>query len=506
MKPTEILPLLERAHGGLPKEALRAALTQREVLEPHLMEALRDSPRQLRSRGPDWTLHTFALYLTATWGTPEALPLVVDFFAWPGTEPGELTGDFVTEHLARVLASVAHGRLDTIKRLAVDAEIDEYTRAAAIDAAVIMRLHGQLPEGAAEAWLGELATSDLDDDSGVVWGELALACARLRVVAARDDVERAFRLGLIDEKDIRLDEFLDELAEPGSVVDLEPPEWAIRLIDDPVDLLSRFDWEPDTPNEPDAPRPLSPGRNDPCPCGSGLKFKRCCLRTQEDNRPRAETAAERRDRLGNEIRVLLETADAERRQAHLEATCDALQAAWQLSVAGLPWGLADLAAADAPLPEGMNFLDLTLECLTALTRAGRQNQRYARIGVGFCDTIEQRFPDAFEAERLDEIVACTYGELLIQSGEPLHGERVLLDLIEERPHRAAAYATLASALGQDQFAWHKGRPLDVARAVEILEEALAAEVEDAAEYDLEKRLEVMRASLPDGNQGGYGVR
>lgn len=21
------------------------------------------------------------------------------------------------------------------------------------------------------------------------------------------------------------------------------------------------------------------GRNDPCPCGSGLKFKKCCLRT-----------------------------------------------------------------------------------------------------------------------------------------------------------------------------------------------------------------------------------
>lgn len=37
-------------------------------------------------------------------------------------------------------------------------------------------------------------------------------------------------------------------------------------------------------------------------------------------------------------------------------------------------------------------------------------------------------------------------------------------------------------------------------------EALAAEVEDAAEYDLEKRLVVMRASLLDGKQGGYGVR
>lgn len=27
------------------------------------------------------------------------------------------------------------------------------------------------------------------------------------------------------------------------------------------------------------------GRNDPCPCGSGKKFKRCCLRGKEEVQP-----------------------------------------------------------------------------------------------------------------------------------------------------------------------------------------------------------------------------
>ena len=27
-------------------------------------------------------------------------------------------------------------------------------------------------------------------------------------------------------------------------------------------------------------RPMKPGRNDPCCCGSGKKFKRCCLRRE----------------------------------------------------------------------------------------------------------------------------------------------------------------------------------------------------------------------------------
>ena len=499
MNPSEILHQLERAGGGLPKEALRAALAQRAALEPRLLEALRDNPRHLRSRGPDWSLHTFALYLTATWRTPDALPLIVDFFAWPGIEPGEQTGDILTEHLARMLASVAHGRLGPIKRLAEDPEVYEYTRAAAIDAAVIMHLTGQLPSGEAVAWLGELANRELDDDTGTVWGELALACARLQVATARDGIERAFRRGLIDEKDIRLDEFLDELAQPGSVEELAPVEWAERLIEDPVELLSRFGWEPDEVDEveePDLPPlPPRPGRNDPCPCGSGLKFKRCCLRAQEEARPPAETDAERRDRIAAEISALLETAQAERRQGTPEAVSDALCSAWHLAVAGQPWGLEDLAAADAPLPEGIDLRDLTLECLAALTTAGRRNQRYARIGVSFCEALERKFSDALEDDSLDEAFTCAYGELLIQSGEPLHGERILVDLIEERPHRAAAYTTLASALGHDCFTWHKGRPLDLPRAVEVLEEALAAGAEDAGACDLERRLREMRAAL-----------
>ena|SRR2546427_1525444 len=33
-----------------------------------------------------------------------------------------------------------------------------------------------------------------------------------------------------------------------------------------------------------------PGRNDPCPCGSGKKYKQCCLALDEQRRPRAELA------------------------------------------------------------------------------------------------------------------------------------------------------------------------------------------------------------------------
>jgi len=52
--------------------------------------------------------------------------------------------------------------------------------------------------------------------------------------------------------------------------------------------------EPDKPEDisdierllnPPAPIRAEPrvGRNDPCPCGSGLKFKKCCLKKDDQN-------------------------------------------------------------------------------------------------------------------------------------------------------------------------------------------------------------------------------
>jgi uncharacterized protein YecA (UPF0149 family) len=55
-------------------------------------------------------------------------------------------------------------------------------------------------------------------------------------------------------------------------------ERGIKPIDDALETLSVFEEE-DEP-EPEAPAEnkfRDVGRNDPCPCGSGKKFKKCCL-------------------------------------------------------------------------------------------------------------------------------------------------------------------------------------------------------------------------------------
>ncbi len=54
-------------------------------------------------------------------------------------------------------------------------------------------------------------------------------------------------------------------------------ERGVRPIDDALDVLAVFDEEDEAPAEPAENRFKNIGRNDPCPCGSGKKYKKCCL-------------------------------------------------------------------------------------------------------------------------------------------------------------------------------------------------------------------------------------
>ena len=45
---------------------------------------------------------------------------------------------------------------------------------------------------------------------------------------------------------------------------------------------------------------MSTGRNEPCPCGSGRKYKRCCLAAEEAATAQAPGSARVRERLFEE--------------------------------------------------------------------------------------------------------------------------------------------------------------------------------------------------------------
>jgi hypothetical protein len=88
------------------------------------------------------------------------------------------------------------------------------------------------------------------------------------IEAALPPAYRFSREGLTEVAAAVAREFIRELAVKG-------------LLEDDVDNVDNVDDLP-APHTQPARQTIKIGRNDPCPCGSGKKYKRCCMGTSKD--------------------------------------------------------------------------------------------------------------------------------------------------------------------------------------------------------------------------------
>ena len=152
----------------------------------------------------------------------------------------------------------------------------------------------------------------------------------------------------------------------------------------------------------------------------------------------------------------------------------------------------------APVFTGGQFLfnwvqDFALE----LSNAALKERRYAAIGIQLCKEVLAHFPGEDELFQIN--FRSDLGEFHFRAGENSEGERVLLELIRDHPDCAAGYVRLADVFGYGPTP--NSEPVDRERAVELLEQALARPVSDAAHYDLEKRLAEFREQAHESQKG-----
>ena len=134
----EILQQFERANGKFAWAAVEVAVERREEITPELLRILEDTAdraAELDAEG-DYMAHLYAMFLPAQFREVRAYPLVVRFALLPGKLLDALCGDFITEDLGRVLASVCGGRLDGIQSVIENESADECPRGSALSALV----------------------------------------------------------------------------------------------------------------------------------------------------------------------------------------------------------------------------------------------------------------------------------------------------------------------------------------------------------------------------------
>jgi Protein of unknown function (DUF1186)/SEC-C motif len=309
----QIIRELDAANDRFPEETLRACQENRELIIPRLINVLLEAAR-LGREGivREGQAPFYALFLIGESQAIEALPALVEVLSLPNDVPEHLFDDAVTEILAHVLAALAANRLDELDGLILNPHLNDYVRSSASTAFEYLVRDQRIDRrSAVERLAGHLRNAISRED---VWSVSFLICTLISLNGneAKADIDEAFQRSLVDESYIdsaNVDESLRP-DEPDCCPELDrlPPSrianvveelrgWHWAADDGTENLPDRseanfwgiesesgdelnddFSYQPATTIRHESPRV---GRNDLCPCGSGKKYKKCCMR----NRP-----------------------------------------------------------------------------------------------------------------------------------------------------------------------------------------------------------------------------
>lgn len=281
----EILKALAHKDNKFPREALTEAIAQKEAITPHLLAALEEAvndPDAVLDR-QDFT-YTYAQFLLSQFRETKAHPLIARMASFDSEMAELLMNDSITEHLYSWLASTCDGDTSLIEQLIENPKADEFARAAGVQGLVTLVAYDLKPRDEVISYFKSLLEGRLEREPSFVWAELAVYCAELGAKELYEQIKQAYADDLIDEtvidlagveKDMKKDwpSLLANLKEMNRLVNdtIKEMEWWASYQEParkpkPADLL---------PHRPYTPPPAKIGRNDPCPCGSGKKYKKC---------------------------------------------------------------------------------------------------------------------------------------------------------------------------------------------------------------------------------------
>jgi len=294
MDNSRILEELKYHTDRLPRKALRAAIDRREEITPALIDILEKAclnPEMLEDER--YMAHIYAMFLLAQFRESRAYGPICSFFSLPGDISMDSTGDVVTEDLDRILASVCNGDLTLIKRLIENPEINGWVRGAAVGSLVILCFAGLLPRDEVISYYGFLFRGGLERNYSQAWNSLASCAAELHPAEIAEEIRLAYQDELIHPGYIEPEYFdrilqrqrEDVLRESASRVGgligdtIQEMEWWACFKSEPAAIRRSSHAKKDFHvSQATPPGPPKAGRNQPCPCGSGKKYKKCCGR------------------------------------------------------------------------------------------------------------------------------------------------------------------------------------------------------------------------------------
>lgn len=296
MTPDQIMRELAR-DDVFPKEAMAEAGAQRADMLPIFIDLVIRLSRQRIADMNDGDLMAIipVFHLLGEWRDPSAFRPLVHMMRLPSKVIEHLLGDAITEAGHRVIASTFDGDLQPIFLAIDDKKADEFARLSLMQALVFIAQRHLDQRPAIEEYFRTFRQRRPKPPVDLLVGWMD-AISTLGLEDMSEEVRQAFDQGLIPKEYGNFEHFLADLnATLNDAPSSSRPRDKAPFVTSAIDELSKWHcyseaflsrqksqkvdnvlrvapWTEIFANTPD-----KLGRNDPCPCGSGKKFKKCCL-------------------------------------------------------------------------------------------------------------------------------------------------------------------------------------------------------------------------------------
>jgi hypothetical protein len=277
-----------------PEDALRAAAKHRDALVPIFLREIDDYVNGDEDMRLVPTSLFLGFHLLGEWRETSAYRPLARLLRLPEDDVEELLGDAVTETGPRVMAALCDGDPQPLYDIVLDEAAGEYVRASMCESLAVAARNGIVPREEVARFLREAFTALRPQGVNMVWEGWQAAVAALGLGELAPLVRQACERGFIDTEEwLTFADFEGDLARVAADPAAGPGgAWRWTLFDDTIGALKDWAWaKADANDDADddsagaAPLREQPavnpyrhvGRNDPCPCGSGKKFKKCCL-------------------------------------------------------------------------------------------------------------------------------------------------------------------------------------------------------------------------------------
>ena len=292
----EVLDSLKNFSGEFPRAALMEVQSNREEFIPELLESLdyaQQNAGRLYEEKSVYFFSTYAMYLLAEFREKKAFPRLVALLQLPEEYLDFLVGDTLTEGFSRFLLCTydeenLHLLLDVIE----DQDCYEWARVMAIEAYGLLYMNGFVVQEGFVSYLRDLIYNKLPSDDCQVFTAIAGCIIDCRLYQMIPDARFLYEDDRVDEMmNGKYDSFLDfmfnEYKLEKTYIDdtIAEMEWWACFKKESMEELPKKDFKELFQKFREAEKAQSQiseqkkqktGRNDPCPCGSGKKYKKCC--------------------------------------------------------------------------------------------------------------------------------------------------------------------------------------------------------------------------------------